>query len=156
MPDHGRTHLSLEEVVELLRKRGLPLRFSLGRNSIREDAIGLIKKRVVYKFKEISNTKELLYYDIGTLVTSDGEIVGFYATVGLFGLKGEKWIKKYADTYLAATKYGVKVRKVTQRIGTEKVTEVELPTLRKAEVLTIQKFLQHIERNCHLRRGADA
>jgi hypothetical protein len=108
------------EVVELLRKRGLPLRFSLGRNSIREDAIGLIKKRVVYKFKEISNTKELLYYDIGTLVTSDGEIVGFYASVGLFGFKGEKWIKKYEDIYLAAVKSGVKVRKVTQRIGLKK------------------------------------
>jgi hypothetical protein len=108
------------EVVELLRKRGLPLRFSLGRNSIREDVIGLIKKRVVYKFKEISNTKELLYYDIGTLVTSDGEIVGFYASVGLFGFKGEKWIKKYEDIYLAAVKSGVKVRKVTQRIGLKK------------------------------------
>jgi hypothetical protein len=145
MPEHGRTRLSLEEAVEVLRKRGLPLRFSLGRNPIREDVTGLMKKRAVYKFKEIGNTEELLYYGIGTLVTPDGKVAGFYATVGLFGLKGEKWTKKYADTYLAAIKSGVKVRKITQRIGAEKVTEVELPTLPKAEVLTIQKFLQHIE-----------
>jgi hypothetical protein len=142
MPDHGRTHLSLEEVVEVLRKRGLPLRFSIGRNPIREDIIGLMKKRAVYKFKEIGNTEELLYYDIEALVTPDDEVVGFYASVGLFGFKGEKSIKKYENIYLAAIKSGVKVRKVTQRIGLKKVIEVELPTLRKAEVLTIQKFLQ--------------
>ena len=89
-------------VVELLRKRGLSLKFSLGRNAIREDVIGLMKKRAVYKFEEIGSTEDLLYYGVGTLVTPDGEVVGFYATIGLFGLKGEKWTKEYSDTVLTS------------------------------------------------------
>ena len=61
-----------------------------------------MKKRAVYKFEEIGSTEDLLYYGVGTLVTPDGEVVGFYATIGLFGLKGEKWTKEYSDTVLTS------------------------------------------------------